>query len=53
VAAKGWAKWATSQGLACLKLYIVAVVFLTYVLLSETDNNEEGIRKFSIKACEE
>jgi hypothetical protein len=50
---RGWAKWATAQGLACLtpvllcigivfSPYIVAVVCLIHVLLSETNNNEEG-----------
>jgi hypothetical protein len=51
-----WAKWAMAQGLACLTPvlvcigiafppYIVAVVCIIHVLLSETDNNEEGIEK--------
>jgi hypothetical protein len=46
----------TCRGLACLtpvlvcikiafSPFIVAVVCLTHVLLSETDNNEEGIEK--------
>jgi hypothetical protein len=54
-----------AQGIACLtpvlvcigiafSPHIVAVVCLTHVLLFETANNEEEIlRKFSIKACEE
>jgi hypothetical protein len=53
---RGWAKWAMAQGLMCLTLvlvcigiafspYIVAVVCLIHVLLSETDNNEEEIEK--------
>jgi hypothetical protein len=53
---RGWAKWVTTQGLTCLtpvhvciriafSSYIVAVVCLIHVLLSETDNNEEGIEK--------
>jgi hypothetical protein len=36
-----------------LSLYIVAVVCLIHVLLSETDNNEEGIEKVFKKACGE
>jgi hypothetical protein len=54
---KGWEKWAVAQGLTCLRplllyigiafsLYVAAVVCIIHVLLSETDNNEEGIEKF-------
>jgi hypothetical protein len=53
---RGWAKWAAAQGLAsltpvlvCIGItftpYTVTVVCLIHVLLYETDNNEEGIKK--------
>jgi hypothetical protein len=49
---RGWAKWATAQGLTrvlvCIGIaffpYIVAVLCLIHVLLCETKNNE-GIEK--------
>jgi hypothetical protein len=58
---RGSAKWATAQGLTCLtpvlvcieiafSPYIVAVVCRIHVLLSETDNNEEGIEKIFDKS---
>jgi hypothetical protein len=61
VAAKGWTKWAMAQGLArltpvlvCIGIafspYIVAVVCLIHVLLSETDNNKGGIQKILDKS---
>jgi hypothetical protein len=53
--------WATAQGFACLtpvlvcmgiafSPYIVTVVCLIHALLSETDNNEEGIEKIFNKS---
>jgi hypothetical protein len=58
---RGWAKWAMAEGLACLtpvlvctgiafSPYIVAIVCLLHVLLSETDNNEEGIENIFDKS---
>jgi hypothetical protein len=58
---RGWAKWAAAQGLAsltpalvCIGIaftpYTVAVVCLRHVLLSEIDNNEEGIKKVFYKS---